>query len=334
MRTFFQIVFVVVAVAFASAMAFASANQSKFVAEIEPAKTKVFLGEPIVVKGTIRYAGAQTIKINPSSQRYFEWADPCEGAKPYTRGIEYPPQWWNLFEEIRPAWRASDEEDLIWCSARPKTIKVRYVFSFEPPKDHEVAPDVWRGIVTSDWCEIQILEPNVLDYEALHSFLGEKLSTENLAEWIHVNRVKIISQYPRSIYAAWVYVNEFQWWDHRLSPPDFVREVQHPDFISGHFAEDMEGKPIVIREGEYQWESANDWMLRLLNEGNVILEGHSKDEYLGPRVLMNVALAQMYLKQYKNAQSTLTIITKNFPKSGLAEKARSFIGALKVQKLL
>ena len=178
-------------------------DTNQFEIKAIPVGNNLILGEPIMVRGVVKYIGTRSLYISPYTKDEIEIEGKCEGSRYWHTDYDMLLDW-KKKQEISPGWQSEKVEYITWCVKIPKKLKVRYHFYFEPPAEKGIPAEIWQGHAISEWQEIEITYPIGVDAEAFQTILGPNPTIKVINEWINVKKDQILSKFPTSIYAGWV----------------------------------------------------------------------------------------------------------------------------------
>lgn len=138
-----------------------------------------------------------------------------------------------------------------------------------------------------------------------------------------------VQKYPTSVYSAWAYLDQFQWWKSTQEASSFLVMLQKPDYPGSNVLRGPDGEPISDGKGGYKFQSGKEWMQTLITQGAPILSAHGDDPYLGPRLRIDLALANIAIGRHETARALLDELSKKAPTSDLAPRAKEYLGAMK-----
>src|SRR5207244_1431962 len=139
----------------------------------------------------------------------------------------------------------------------------------------------------------------------------------------------ILSKYPDTIYAAWIYIKQFQWWNSSQDPSTFLTLLQSPDYPAARLLQSSDGQKIPNGQGGYKMESGKEWVQDLIAQGQPLLTAYGNDAYLGPRIKLNLAFANIAAGRKDFAKSLLQEIAQTKPASNITARAREFVDLIK-----
>lgn len=286
-------------------------------------KDSYLLQEPVPIRITITNLSHQSqIQPHPGIWYLSNGKECGAGHHPISDPATAPPGQSPLPQEsprVASGWRTDFEYDLAaLCS-----------FEFIKEGEYQLEYRIGETVAPPLQVSITIILPTAIDKEA-YDFRQDCLARNpgNVGVGYYCDG-QLLSKYPTSIYSAWAYIQQFQWWKPASDPATFLKLLLKPDYPPGHFVLGSDGQRIADGKGGYQWQTGKDWMQGLIDRGEPILRAHGNDPYLGPRLRLNVALASMALGRNETAKSLFEEITKSSNSTDLAQQARDYLDALK-----
>ena len=290
----------------------------QFDINVMPVKNNLILGEPIMIRGVVKYIGTRSLFIFPYTKDEIEFEGKCEGSKYWHDDIDKLFDW-KQRKEISAGWELKRAENITWCIKTPQKIRVRYKFYFEPPGSKEIPSEIWRGHITSEWQEINVAYPAGIDAEAFQALLGPNFTTPEISEWIQKKAEQIIDRFPTSTYAGWVlWHNIYHTWHE-----DEEKSVHSPENVVLIVLDKM---PFESKKDRKNLQTINcSWTV---NRNQALMEKLVSSLKEGePRDSIAECLAEQYFdhKKYDEAIRLFKLSSNHYRAQGFIEAIRKYM---------